>query len=227
MIIAAKCVLALYLALQLLLPGGYAIAGIWGWSIALTKPSAYAALIAALSAAAVLTTALLRSGRSPGLCADLSLPAGLLNAVMLALEGHPVPAAIIAASALVMRLLHRKGSNIRPRLRVISAILAAALSAVLLFSLPGVRMSAVTFLRSIPSPDGQLTAEVTDVDQGALSGSTLVCVRKPDVFGVSVSRLFTLERTVWQAGWGIGQSLQVTWTDADTLCIDGTEYTIR
>ena len=111
-------------------------------------------------------------------------------------------------------------------------IAALSVSAVFLVPLAFFTFIACTFgsigektvVRSIPSPDGALVAEVIDDDQGALGGSTQVWVR-----GSGQGRLMPI---VWKEDgirlyygkWGMFDTISVEWKDERTLIIDGVEY---
>ena len=76
-----------------------------------------------------------------------------------------------------------------------------------------------------PSPFDRRTAEVWNVDEGALGGSTLVMVGTPERHVPLL--LGTLEdrpRQVYRGVWGEFETMKIEWRDENTLLIDGHEY---
>ena len=81
-----------------------------------------------------------------------------------------------------------------------------------------------TVVKSVPSPDGRLIAEVIDDDQGALGGSTQVWIR-----GSREGRFLLIGwkeagKRLYYGKWGEFNRMTLEWEDGETLLIDGKSY---
>lgn len=82
-------------------------------------------------------------------------------------------------------------------------------------------------IESLPSPEGRYEAQLIDVDEGALGGSTIVDVRAPDaVIDIGVASAEPVKR-IYRTGWGAFETMQISWKDEYTLLIDGQAYDVR
>ena len=107
-----------------------------------------------------------------------------------------------------------------------SAVLAVLLVLPTLLILFAAAFVEVSVVRTVDSPSGKRYAEVVDVDQGALGGSTLVNV----VRRIASPPLFTLSakpETVYEGPWGLFEEMEIYWKDDACLVIDGRTYQIR
>lgn len=93
-----------------------------------------------------------------------------------------------------------------------------------LFILP---FSRNTVIKTVPSPEGTYYAEVTDSDQGALGGDTLVHIRKTKKLDFL---LFNIEKTperIYTGDWKEYETMQIYWKNEHCLVIDEIEYSIE
>ena len=82
-------------------------------------------------------------------------------------------------------------------------------------------ISAENTVYSIDSPDKRYYAEVVDVDEGALGGSTVVRVcayREVDLGFIKIGKV---PERVYLGEWGEGESLKVIWTEEGKLQVNG------
>ena len=82
-------------------------------------------------------------------------------------------------------------------------------------------------MSSLLSPQGRYEAQLIDVDEGALGGSTIVDVREPDaVIDIGVASMEPVKR-IYRTGWGAFETMQISWKNEYTLLIDGHAYDVR
>lgn len=116
-------------------------------------------------------------------------------------------------------------------IKVIAAVLMIPVLAVLgmlaFFGIILYDFGATEIVRTIPSPDETMIAEVISIDEGALGGSTVVDVRGTLDVNLGFARLRSVPQRVYLGDWGEFEEMTVEWIDADTLMIDGVEYGIE
>jgi len=77
------------------------------------------------------------------------------------------------------------------------------------------------------SPERRYEAQLIDVDEGALGGSTIVDVKDLDnVMDLGLVRFDSVNR-IYRTGWGAFENMQIVWKDEHTLLIDGQAYDVR
>lgn len=85
-------------------------------------------------------------------------------------------------------------------------------------------IGADTVVRSLPSPDGRLIAEVIDDDQGALGGSTQVWIRGSREGSFLLIGWKETGKRLYYGKWGEFNRMTLEWKDGETLLIDGKSY---
>lgn len=109
---------------------------------------------------------------------------------------------------------------------ILSALLTLGMSMILPIWLFAVSIGRNTVVMELDSPDGRYTAIVTDSDQGALGGDTLVDVRDNDkTVDILIGKFFSHQR-VYHGDWGEWQDMTLSWQDGDTLVINGTACSV-
>lgn len=81
-----------------------------------------------------------------------------------------------------------------------------------------------TVVRAVVSPEGTQIAEILDIDEGALGGSTIVEVRKNTQIDLKIVQISTVPNRIYNGEWGEFEDMTLEWIDENTLCINGSEY---
>lgn len=81
---------------------------------------------------------------------------------------------------------------------------------------------AVEVSREVKSPEGDYAIEVITYDEGALGGSTKVCLKGTDEIFAGVGTLKEKSHAIEHGRWR--QTYEIIWTDNETFIIDGEEY---
>ncbi len=133
------------------------------------------------------------------------------------------PVGLIAS--LIVFFAYAKREWVKITIAVISGFIAGIYLLFCSFSLFSAWFVAVEVTREIASPDKNYTVFIIEYDEGALGGSTKVCLRKvsDDVFvgmGTFVTKSHALKHGRW------AQEYEICWKDNETLIIDGEEYCV-
>ena len=163
-----------------------------------------------------------------GLAVHLALPLLLWDGLWMTFRVYPSSG--MAATALLVPLALtacRKGTDDRqkPGRKLARRLVGTAAVLVFLLSLPAVLFwdfGKTETVSSFPSPFDRRTAEVWNVDEGALGGSTLVMVGIPDRrVPLLLGTLEDRPRQVYRGVWGEFETMKIEWLDENTLLIDG------
>ncbi len=84
-----------------------------------------------------------------------------------------------------------------------------------------------TVVQEVLSPSGEYRAEVTDVDQGALGGDTVVSVSRSGSLHLYFFEIADRRERIWMGPWGAAQTLNIEWTDERKLTVNGKAYEIN
>lgn len=87
-------------------------------------------------------------------------------------------------------------------------------------------ISETTVVRAVTSPDGTQIAEIVDIDEGALGGSTIVEVRKNVDVDLKFVQIRGVPECVYNGDWGEFEDMTLEWIDEHTLCINDSEYAL-
>ena len=181
-----------------------------------------------LTAAAVFLTVRLWD-REPSRLANAAPLVSLVNGFCMMLFLDHWGAGLAAVTVTVCGWLISRRAP-RGTLKVLCRILSALLTLFLLLLLPvwlfAIGMGHVTVVQELDSPDNRYTAQLIDVDEGALGGGTLVKVRDNDRTVNVLFGSFVREYTVYSGDWGEFQDMELGWTDDGTLRINDGKYTI-
>lgn len=79
--------------------------------------------------------------------------------------------------------------------------------------------------REVKSPDDNFVIEVITYDEGALGGSTKVCLKGTDEIFVGAGTLIKRSYAIRHGRWS--QVYEICWKDNETFVIDGEEYCVR
>ncbi len=119
---------------------------------------------------------------------------------------------------------------IKPDILKISSILIPSLAlfpiafSTFLLLLP---VSVNTVVKTIPSPEGTYYAEITDVDQGALGGDTLVRIHKTKKLDFLLFNITKNPEQVYLGDWKDYENMQIYWINENCIEIDEIEYTVE
>lgn len=202
------------------------------WHLSFSRyPAAYALLVLVLStAAAVLRRRIPAGGKFSGLISLLLLPLSLMNVIAAALCAG-FACAVMPAATCVSVMIAAPRPKLRPIVRIpvrIACVPLAALAVVILtFSFFISDFGHRVTVRQAVSPDGAYTASLTDIDEGALGGSTqLEIMRRPAelIFGTFTAEYH--DRIYDWRGMDELSRAQLEWKDENTLIFDGAEITL-
>lgn len=134
--------------------------------------------------------------------------------------------AISLISSFVIFFSYNKIKWLEICVAVIAGIFAVPFLNFLFISILFTNFGEIAVIQTETSPDGTYIAQIFSNDQGALGGSTEVCVRnvKEDISLVS-GRLITESTNLWSGYWRTEVTLK--WKDDDTLVINGKSYDIE
>lgn len=137
---------------------------------------------------------------------------------------------LMLLSAIVALFLLRKFVPkfwIRLTASVLSGILIFPAVALTPFSVLMQDFGRTTVVKTVLSPDQKYEAQLIEIDEGALGGSTEVQVVR---YRKNKNCLFYIEKEpieVYSTGWGVADSLTIEWKDEDTLLVNGIHYPIN
>lgn len=83
-----------------------------------------------------------------------------------------------------------------------------------------------TVVQSVESPNKTYYAQIIDVDQGALGGSTVVDVYKNKVINAGIFKIRKKPQTVYHGQWGEFENMEIYWKNEEYLIINDVEYKI-
>lgn len=84
-----------------------------------------------------------------------------------------------------------------------------------------------TIVEAVRSPDSRYEAQLIDVDEGTLGGSTVVDVLDESAgIDLGIARFEWIKR-VYRTDWGAADTMEITWQDEHTLLIDGQAYDMQ
>lgn len=161
----------------------------------------------------------------------LFFPLSLINAVFYIIEDRSVLVIacmfVCVCCSLFLTVKHGKPSALK--------ITALTLSVLMLFPIGFLGFTALIFgdmvkstvVKSIQSPGGVYYAEVTDSDQGAFGGDTLVDVYKNKGINALIFRISQKPQRVWDGDWGEHKDMEIHWKDDSCLVINSVEYIIE
>lgn len=138
-----------------------------------------------------------------------------------------LPLLIMAACAFVMTFRGQSQRVLNFTGRFLGAFLAVIVLLFLAISALMQNFGASQVVQSVDSPDKGYIAIVLDVDEGALGGSTIVEVQKNTLFGMRLRSMIHLKRRVFIGEWGMGDELDLSWMENNTLLIDGISYEMQ
>lgn len=183
----------------------------------------------ALSGVTVWLTVLIRrGGESKGAAPSLLLSIGNALTMLLTLPGLGTGVAAIVMILCGWLVFERMPDGAGKRIsQVISLLLSLGLLLIMPIWMFAAVMGYTETVLALDSPDGNYTAIVTNVDQGALGGDTLVEIRNNGkTVNVDIGS-FVSTCPVYRGPWGQWQDLDLLWQDENTLLINGKPYDAR
>lgn len=182
----------------------------------------------AVSAASIFLVRKLREGEASALVIP-ALPLAIFHALtlMLTLPRYGgIAAGIVAFCG--WSVFHRAPKGIwRTLCKVLSVLLTLGLVLMTPIWLFASVMGYRKVVREVDSPGGQYTAIVTDINEGALGGDTLVEVRDNEQTIPILLGSFISKEEVYRGPWGQWEDLDLVWEGEDVLCINGTACSVR
>ncbi len=220
--------------LVILLPAGAGLSAVFGYTFELASYSLFAILTALMSVyTAILSTKHIECAESKGIRVLFSLlaPLSLINAVFYMLECRIiwVIVSVFTCVGCCCYLTVRYGKPLA--LKIVAWILfAVMILPVGYFGFLSLIFGGIgknTVVKTVTSPSGTFYAEVTDSDQGALGGDTLVDVYKKSGINVLLFKIVKKPQRVYVGDWGEFEDMQIYWKDDRCLVINSSEYEIE
>lgn len=224
----------LLFALTLLFPVGVIVSACFGYTFKLISVSAFAIVIAMLSACAVVLNLRFQgASENKAVCvfSVVLTPLSLINAVfyIFACNRIWVVASVLISVGCCCFLAVKYGRPIALK------ITALALSALMVLPIGYISPIVLIFgnigqntvVQTIESPNGKYYAEVIDSDQGALGGNTLVEVYEQSEIDVIIFKMEKKPQRVYSGEWGEFENMQIHWKDDTCLVINSVEYEIK
>ncbi|MBQ3045376.1 MAG: hypothetical protein IJD49_05460 [Clostridia bacterium] len=84
-----------------------------------------------------------------------------------------------------------------------------------------------TVVKTVPSPNGTYCAEVTDSDQGALGGDTLVHIHETKKLDFLIFNIAKAPNRIYTGDWKEHETMRIYWKNEHSLMINENEYTIE
>ena len=119
---------------------------------------------------------------------------------------------------------------VRPIILKIVSIAIASLSILPVVLFVGLLLEPfpkITVIKTLPSPKKTYYAEVTDVDQGALGGNTLVRIHKTKKLDFLLFNIAKTPERVYLGDWKDYEDMQIYWINEHLIEIDEIEYTVE
>jgi len=160
-------------------------------------------------------------------CAPFLLPLALLNAIFAAMRENLASIILVVLSCICALIIFLPAPN-RKWAKIVSFVFSGFFAFFVALILPisffTYGIGVITVVQEEKSPDGQYTAYLTDIDQGALGGDTRIEIMKKPIntpFGRYTSYYY-LDWDDW-AGVGVLSEITFEWKDNDTLIYGSTE----
>lgn len=194
-------------------------------------PISYAAVVILLTIlCTVFRSRLIPENRFGRVCACLLLPTALLNALTCALHGSFLFFLLILLSCTCAPLLMSVSPGKKWQ-RILSLAISFVLALPVVILVPFLfflnDFGATTVVREVKSPNEAYTAVLTDSDQGALGGNTVIEIMKKPLnlfFGTFTSD-YHVKFDEW-AGIEVLSEITFEWLDNETLLYGNTEISI-
>lgn len=88
-------------------------------------------------------------------------------------------------------------------------------------------MGYVKVVRSVPSPNGRYIAEIVDINQGALGGDTVVQINENKGLNCFVFKIEKKPNGIYYGEWGEFETIDVSWENDDFVLIDSVRYRVE
>jgi len=224
------CIAVLLMVSQSVLPVLKLIALFFGWQLSVLNGLAFAVPMAVVS---VTAAAIYIKGKGDAdigkcecFCTSIALPLSLID--FLILPAFQSVAMVVATvvnclGCLAIYLCCRGSKGLRKFTTIAAVALTVAVVGVSLLHVVFSDFGITEVVRSEASPDGTYTANVINIDQGALGGDSVVRVQRLKLFGIPLDDVVCLDRRVWLGDWGTTHLIGMHWVDDDTLMIEGEE----
>lgn len=225
------CIAVLLIVSQSVLPALKLIAIFFGWRLSVLNGLAFAVPMAVVSVAAaaiyIKGKGDVDMGKGECFCTSTALPLSLINFLMLpAFQSVAMVVATVANCfwCLVIYICCGGSKWLRRFTAIAAIVLTVAVVGASLLHVVFSDFGLTEVVRSEASPDGTYTANVINVDQGALGGDSVVRVQRVRLFGVPLDDVVCLDRRVWLGDWGTTHLIGMHWVDDNTLMIQGEEH---
>jgi len=231
-----KRIITTFLYLQLvsllLLPLGATISAIFGCRFELISyplwglVTALLALTNAVLSVAVKATAHPKNNFLP----VLSLPIALINTAFYILRcgsAAVVISMLICVASCCCQLAIHKGQFVWKAVAlVLSAMMCIPLTFLSFLGLMFGNLAHNTVVMTVDSPTGYYRAVVTDSDQGALGGNTIVQVYENQQINALIFRISRKPTEVYRGEWGEYRDMELNWDSDNCLIINSVKYPI-
>ena len=221
-------------ALMLVYPAGAMICAIIGYSFEFTSLPVFAAVIGLIANGIVVLGIVFKStprNTATQIILAVLAPLSFIDAVLYIFNSPRlwIIVSMLTTAACCCYLVIR---HVWPkRLRISALILLRILTLPLLFfsflAFVFGNIGENTVVQTVTSPSGKYYAQLTDNDQGALGGATIVKVHEVSGIDTFLFKAEKKPREVYYGHWGEFMDMQIYWKDDECLVINSVEYTLN
>ncbi len=226
--------MCLLLVLTIFYPVCSIIAAFFGYDLKLFSVTAFAAVLAALSACITILTVIAKGApenKAMHILSAVITPLSLINAAFCIFECPQIPviAGVLFSAGCCFFLTIRYGKpfSLKITASVLSAIMILPIAFFGFFALIFGDVGQNTVVKTVESPSGRYYARVIDSDQGALGGDTLVDVYQDCGADMLLFKIEKRPQRIFSGDWGEYENMQIYWKNDNCLIINSVEYEIR
>ncbi len=214
--------------LVLLLPLGVILTFCFGYTFELKSYPVFAVITALFSIATVVVLIIGAPDCSKlnSVLFSLSLPFSLINTLFYSLRSRSKLVLLCMIICMICCLCLAIARGKPMALKIVGFALSALMIIPILLSMffAFIDFSKNTVVETVVSPDGTYYAQVTDSDQGALGGDTIVEVYENGYFNGLVFKIQKEPQTAYFGNWGEYHGMELYWENNEQLYIRTSSY---
>ena len=226
-----KAILFVLMLLQGIVPAMKLVALLFGWELRVLNGLLFAVPMAIIALATAVvcskTKGNVEISGSESVCLNIALPLSLLSFLMLSVFQSVamfIVSVVNCCGCFAAYMCCKGKGRLRHFAMIVTIILLVAVLGSAFLNIVFRNFGLTEIVRSVPSPDGIYTANVINIDQGALGGDSVVRVQRVRLFGIPLDDVVCLDRRVWLGDWGTTHLIGLYWMDDNTLMIEGEEH---
>lgn len=224
----------LLFVLTILLPLGKLFSSFGGYTFELSNVTAFAIVTAVFSICLVILSLKDRSACENGFLRVffvLLTPLSLVNAVCYIFENSGIGIVfcnlLSMGSCLFLTIKYGKPLMLKITVLVLSVLMIIPAGGILFIGVSIENFGQDVVMKSVESPNGLYYAEVTERNQGALGGNTVVNVYEDKGIDALVFKTTKRPRSVYIGEWRESENMIIYWKDDHCLVIHSVKYVIE